>query len=277
MNLEVVPAAELSLGEQANVFNRAFAGYLAGWHEMDADGLARFICAQGADLCYSRFARADGRLSAFGYINRTGNFPRLAGMGTVPEARRTGAAAYLLGKLLEEAKMRGDEAMVLEVFEQNLPALSLYRRFGFTELTRLLGWRGAAAAGAELQSEIPGLEEISIMAACHMASAFEYPNTPWQISRHLLSKLSCAHAYRSDNFCMVIGDTKTSPIRVHAIFGPEKDWPELRSLCAAVLRKFSDLEFFAPPIFPEQFGSEIFAPLGFAREPLNQLLLRCDL
>jgi ribosomal protein S18 acetylase RimI-like enzyme len=144
MNFEIVPAHELALVEQARIFNLAFAGYLAGWSEMDAAALVRFLCAQGADLCYSRFVRVSGTIVGFGYINRTGNVPRLAGMGTVPAARRTGAAAYLLSQLREEAKTRGDAAMMLEVFEQNIPALALYRRYGFTKTARLLGWRRAA-------------------------------------------------------------------------------------------------------------------------------------
>ena len=57
-----------------------------------------------------------------------------------------GAAAHLLSQLLVEAKARGDKEMVLEVFEQNFPALSLYRGFRFAELSRLFGWQRAATA-----------------------------------------------------------------------------------------------------------------------------------
>ncbi len=51
MSLEIVPAHELSLAEQAQVFTDAFTGYVGGSFAMDAAGLARFLCAQGADLC----------------------------------------------------------------------------------------------------------------------------------------------------------------------------------------------------------------------------------
>src|SRR3954464_3809433 len=117
MNFELVPAHQLSLEEQTVIGNRAFAGYLAGWHDLDTAGMARFISAQGIDLCYSRFGRREGELVGFGYINRTGNISRLAGMAVVPEARRTGAARFVVSKLLEEARARSDDAMVLEVFE----------------------------------------------------------------------------------------------------------------------------------------------------------------
>jgi hypothetical protein len=50
-----------------------------------------------------------------------------------------------------------------------------------------------------------------------------------------------------------------------------------RSVLAAVLRKFPESEFFAREIFPEEFGPKVFEPLGFKREPLNQILMRHDL
>lgn len=117
MTFEILPAHKIPLAEQVEIVNRAFRGYLAGWAEMDDAALARFISVQGADPCYSCFVAVGGKLAGFGYISRTGNVSRLSGMGTVPEARRTGAASWLLAQLLKEARGRDDEAMILEVFE----------------------------------------------------------------------------------------------------------------------------------------------------------------
>jgi len=39
---------------------------------------------------------------------------------------------------------------------------------------------------------------------------------------------------------------------------------------------YSEREALASPIFPEIFGEKIFAPLGFAQEPLRQYLFRRD-
>jgi ribosomal protein S18 acetylase RimI-like enzyme len=273
MTFELGPAHDVSLIEQATILNKAFAGYLAGWSEMDTAAVARFICAQGADLCYSRFVRTNGALAGFGYINRAGNITRLAAMGTVPEARRTGAASFLLLHLLNEAKARGDEAMILEVFEQNLPAVALYRRNGFSELTRLFGWR------RHKESETaPEAEEVSLLSASQKRSAYEYPDIPWQISQHAVAKLSIARAYKIDNVHVVIGDPDVDPVRVHGLFWNQPDdWDAPRNALDAVLHQFSKREFFAPAIFPERFGVEIFQPLGFVRAPLNQLLMRHNL
>src|ERR1043166_9133143 len=105
MNFEIVPAHDVPLSDQAKVFNDAFTGYVAGSVKLDANSLAAFMCGHGVDLCYSRFARDEkGVLASFGYINRTGNVTRLAGMGTVSAARRSGAAQFLMSHLLDEAK-----------------------------------------------------------------------------------------------------------------------------------------------------------------------------
>lgn len=276
MNIEIVPAHEVALAEQARIFNLAFAGYLIGWSEMDAGALARFLCAQGADLCYSRLVRRNGVTVGFAYINRTGNIPRLAGMGTIRKARRIGAAAHLLSHLLEESKTRGDAAMVLEVFEQNLPALSLYRRFGFQDVSPLFGWRRAAKI-ATPEQQFKGINEIAVIDAIQKPNAFEYPEIPWQISRHAVLKVSGARAFGNGPACVVIGDTTVQPTRIHAALAAKQDWKALRNVLAAVIHQFPNCEFTAPAIFPEQFGVEIFEPLGFVREPLNQILMRRDL
>lgn len=276
MKFEIVPAHDISFADQAAIFNEAFAGYLAGWSEMDAAAVARFLCAQGADLCHSRFLRANGALVSFGYINRTGNIARLAGMGTVPETRKSGAAAFLLSQLMSEAKARADEAMVLEVFEQNVPALELYRRNGFRELMGLFAWRRARETGNAEQAT--AVEEISLIAASQARSCSGFPDIPWQISPHAVAKLTAGRAFKIDNVHIVIGDPAVDPIRVHGLFWQEeKNWDAPRNALAAVLRRFPKSGFFAPAIFPEQFGTSIFEPLGFVREPLNQVLMRRDL
>ena len=276
MKFEIIPAHEVTLAEQAIIFTEAFAGYLAGSIPMDAESLARFLSVQGVDLCYSRFVRAAGKLAGFGYINRTGNISRLAAMGVVPSARRAGAARYLLLHLLDEARNRRDNTMMLEVFEQNPGAHALYSSNGFREITRLFGWR--RKEDVDLTDAAAGLiEEISLLAASETPSAFDYPEIPWQISRHAVLKLAAAQAFRIGDTAIVIGDARSLPIRVHAFFTLPGKIDEIRSAFSAILQRFPGSEFFAPAIFPEKFGEQIFQPLGFIREPLNQFLMRQDL
>ena len=276
MNFEIVPAHELSLAEQANVFNDAFANYVAGSFQMDASSLAAFLCGHGVDLCYSRFARDDtGALVSFGFINRTGNITRLAGMGTTGSARRSGAARFLVSHLLGEANARRDTAMVLEVIEQNPPAVALYRSCGFRELTRLFGWRSKPDRS---QSATEDLSEVSVNDALALATPLDYPELPWQISRHAAAKVAWGRAFRVEDVAVVIGTPNAGPVRIHAFLGCDgSNWQSFRNLTSSVLAKFPSHEFYAPAVYPEQFGAEIFEPLKFHKESLSQFLMRKDL
>ena len=279
MQFEIVPAYELSLAEQASVANRAFAGYIGGWTDLDASTLARFLTLQGSDLLYSRFVRADAGLVGFGYMNRTANILRLSGMGIVPEARGSGAAGALVEKLFAEADERGDEAVVLEVIEQNPRAHSLYRRHGFRELARLTGWRRSADAAPPQHAATSG-GEVSPVAALRIPAAVDYPEIPWQISRHAIAKVPVSRAFRTETVCVVIGDPEAKPVRIYTALSVDPPhggvWSELRSVLAGVIARFPNREFFAPAIFPEDFGTHLFEPLGFKPEPISQFLMRRD-
>ena len=280
MNFEIVPAHELSPAEQAEVANKAFAGYIGGWADLDAGTLARFLVTQGADLLYSRFIRSEAGLIGFGYITRTANIVRLSGMGIVPEARGSGAAKQLLDHLLGEAEARGDEAMILEVIEQNPRAVALYRRHQFREVGRLLGWRRGADAEAPQHAATLG-EEVPLLQALRIPVASDYPDLPWQISRHALAKVPLARAFRTDTVCVVIGDPEAKPVRVYACMMVDPPhahvWQDLRGVLAGILARFPHREFFAPAIFPQEHGRSLFEPLGFKLEPISQFLMRREL
>jgi len=242
MSFEIVPAHDVPLAEQASIANQAFAGYVGGWTDLNPDTLARFILLQGADIFYSRFVCAAGALAGFGYINRTGDISRLAGMAMIPSARGTGAASCLLHHLLAEAEERGDRAMILEVIEQNSRANTFYRKHGFREINRLFGWR--RQPGAATDPEPSAVEEISILEAIGLPSACEYPTLPWQISPHAIAKGVGLRAFRVTRVGVVIGDPTTQPIRVHGLWSANNSWEDLCGALAAVLARFPGSEFF---------------------------------
>lgn len=282
VNFEIIPAHDLPLAAQAATFTDAFDGYVGGSFAMDAAGLGRFLCLQGADLCYSRFARNAAGLCGFGYITRIGEIARLAGMGVVASARRAGVAQGLLLHLLEEARARRDRRMVLEVIEQNPAACALYRREGFREMGRLCGWRRPVPEGEPAASGTPGaLREISVATASQLPAAQEFPELPWAICRHAIARMVAGRAYFSGRAVVVIGDpVNEGPIRVHALASVapnEPDWAAMREAFSGVLGLHRGREFFAPPVIPEEFGTKLFAPLGFLEEPLSQFLMQRDL
>jgi hypothetical protein len=164
--------------------------------------------------------------------------------------------------------------MMLECFEQNPAALALYRRHQFKEVGRLFGWRAHGGNGERSDQ----LKELPVLTASQMETASGYPEIPWQISRFAMAKIPNGRALALDGQCVIIGGAAPEPVRIHGFFGYRNhDWTGLRNLLRAVLTKFPDTEFFAPQIFPDQFGPEVFEPLGFKRETLNQFLMRREL
>jgi GNAT superfamily N-acetyltransferase len=277
MSFEIVPAFDISMAEQARIGNAAFAGYVGGWTEINAETNARFLCTQGADLYYSRFVRRSDRLAGFGYVNRINTVLRLAGMAILPEARGSGAAGFLLEHLLDEAKERGDRLMMLEVIEQNPRAHRFYLGHGFEEVDRLFGWRRAAATPLSVSTDV---KEVNLLDALWMPNAHEYPQLPWQVSCHSLAKAGATRAYRAGSACVVLGDLDVTPIHVLGFLGDaggSTPWDALRAILTAILARFPDREFLAAPKFPAACGEQIFAPLGFAREPISQFLMRREL
>ena len=280
--ITIIPAHEIPLSEQADVFAEAFKGYVGGSIAMDSATLASFLRSQGIDLCYSRFARDSEGLCGFGYIARVGDLCRLSGMGVIARTRRLGVARTLLLRLIEEARARSDRAMLLEVIEQNPAALALYRSEGFRETAKLLGWRRKPGplSGSSAPGQRPQI--ISAASAGQLSSTLEFPQLPWQISRHAIVRLTNPRAYSSGDAVVVFDHPiRTSQIRVSALFstvGDRPDWSAFRELFGRVLQHFYlEGEVFAPPIFPEIFGEEIFSRFGFVQEPLRQYLLRREL
>jgi ribosomal protein S18 acetylase RimI-like enzyme len=278
-SFRIVPAFERPLSEQAEAFSQAFSDYIAGPAKLDTEGISRYFFGQAVDLWLSRLVMHKERIVAFGYINRTGEISRLAGMGVVPEARRHGAGRQLMEQLILESRQRHDRLMTLEVFEQNVPALELYRRFGFREVSRLFGWETSASpAGGGAH-----LEEITVLELIRRASRFEYPAVPWQVSVHAALKLAPGSRVLGLGKSLVaLMNTEREPVfrMVHQgpDAAPEPDWAELRQLVAGCFALFPGRQRWSfPPIVPEQIGQNLFGPLGFSRQKLNQFQMELTL
>ena len=143
MTATFVAAAELGHGELAQLFGRAFAGYLVPIRATPAAMELRNRI-EHVDLFASPVALAGGAPVALALIARRGRRSRIAAMGAAIEARGTGVAQALLARVIDDARARGDDALVLECIASNERALRLYRRAGFITTRRLVGWRAGA-------------------------------------------------------------------------------------------------------------------------------------
>ncbi|MFP2912224.1 GNAT family N-acetyltransferase, partial [Pyxidicoccus sp. 3LFB2] len=169
--MELTPASDLSLRALSTLFARAFEGYFVTIPDAPLLFDAR-VRGEHISLAESRIARVDGEPVGLVLMARRGRVSRVAGMGLVPSHRNRKLGASLLLPLMDEARARGDTRMVLEVIEQNTPAVTLYERLGFQRMRRLVGFVGTPTP------EPAGLEEVEPLACARLLP----DGLPWQLA-----------------------------------------------------------------------------------------------
>ena len=84
---------------------------------------------------YGAVCLQDGRVMAYGGILWAPFEGQITNIATHPDARRCGMGAAILEHLIEVAKARPDcEQLSLEARVSNIPAISLYERYGFLQM-----------------------------------------------------------------------------------------------------------------------------------------------
>jgi GNAT superfamily N-acetyltransferase len=130
--VNLVASDTFSYAELAELFTRGYEGYFVPMH-FDAPTLAYMVDAWDIDLSRSRVAPGEGLCN----LAVRGHRGWIGGIAVVPEARRRGVGRALMEAVLELAP----PTVLLEVIEENEPAIRLYETLGF-ERTRVLEvWR----------------------------------------------------------------------------------------------------------------------------------------
>lgn len=91
---------------------------------------------------------ADGVLAGYGGLQQAADEGYIGNIAVSPGFRRQGVGSLLLSGLLDEASHRSLMFVSLEVRASNKAAISLYRRFGFTEQGRRPGFYSQPAEDA---------------------------------------------------------------------------------------------------------------------------------
>ena len=86
------------------------------------------------DGAYGAVCLREGRVMAYGGVLWAPFEGQITNIATHPDARRCGMGAAILEHLIEVARERGCEQLSLEARVSNLPAVSLYERYGFVKM-----------------------------------------------------------------------------------------------------------------------------------------------
>ena len=272
------PASNYSIPELVDLLNRGFEEYFIPIY-FNNDMFSNMLRKDGINLADSRVLIADDQECGIGLIasRQALHVSRVAAMGIAKEARGKGAGSWLMKELIDDASDRGDREMVLEVIEQNEPAVKLYRKHGFESMRRLVGF---SLRGREvLRKEGSKLRKIDLDKMGRLISQYGLPDLPWQLSGESITQTNPpVYAFCKGQAYIVI----SNPEAEHVIIWSLLVEPEARGkglgidMLKRVIAQHPGKMWHVPAIFPEGLEN-VFAGAGFKKEDLSQWQMRLKL
>ena len=268
-------ALDLSYADLAGIFNRCFEGYNTPVSVGAATLEARFR-TEAPDLAASRVYFDGEQAVGLVVITRRGWTCRIGALGVAPEKRGGGLGTRIMEDAIAASRSRGEKAMLLEVIEQNVPAVNLYRKLGFDTLRRLVGYRLMHPEGGE-----GDIEEMDVLDFARVAASEGEDDLPWMLAPETFSAYGAPHrAYRLANRAFaLIGDPDAETMGLSAVVVPRRfrrqGWGE--RLMRALFARHRGREWAVIQIVPEGLAPGFFEGLGFERDELTQFEMRLTL
>jgi len=173
-----------------------------------------------------------------------------------------------MGQLIEEARVRGEREMLLEVIEQNTAGVKLYQKVGFKIIRRLVGYK---LENPQIKSKNK-LEEIDIYELARIVTRHGLPDLPWQLTGATLAHHTPpSRAFRLNDAYCLISDPSVENVSISSLL--VKTRSRGAGLSAVLLRalfaRFPNKTWHVSAIFPEEM-STIFEEVGMKREEISQ-------
>ena len=271
MDFRAKPASEYPIPELVDVLNRGFEGYFVPI-AFNVTAFLTMIRKDGLDLTSSRVLLADEQPAGIALIARRGWTSRLAAMGIASETRGKGAGLWLMEHIIQEACDRGEKEMLLEVIEQNTPAVRLYEKCGFEVIRRLVGLIRKDAT--EVQTD--ELAQIDIREASRLIIQYGLPDLPWQLSGESIAQINPpSRAYQKGQAYAVISNPDVQDVVVWSLLvEPERRGNDLGvDMLKTLIANHPGKTWHVPAILPEEVAN-VYEQAGFEREELSQWQMR---
>ncbi|HET7143863.1 MAG TPA: GNAT family N-acetyltransferase, partial [Anaerolineales bacterium] len=247
-------ASEFSIQQTADLLTRGFEGYLIPIN-IDESALLTMLRRDGVDLNESRILLKDDEPIGVALIAPRGSLQasRLAAMGIVSQARNSGAGTWAMERLIEEARARSEKEMLLEVIEQNIAGVKLYKKVGFNKVRRLVGYK---LENPQVESD-EELNEIGIRELARLVTNHGLKDLPWQLSgTTIMQHTRPSRAFGlNDAYCLI-----SNPEAEHVVFWSVLVKTRSRGagpspvLMRAVFSRFPNKTWHVPAIFPEEMS-----------------------
>lgn len=272
--MDTRPASDYPILDLGQLMNLSFEDYIVPIR-MDNAQFLNMLLKDNIDLTTSRVLLVDDQPAGIALIARRGWTSRLAAMGITKGSRGKKAGTWFMDKLIDEARERKDRQMVLEVIEQNEPAVRLYQNNGFDTVRRLIS---LIHQGAK-QDAKSDLQEIDLREMGHLILQHGMPDLPWQLSGETIALMNPpTRAYKLGDAYIAISNPEGEHVVIWSLLvepsarGQQLGVETLTNLMAHHAGKI----WHVPAIWPEEFGV-IFERAGFSREDLSQWQMKLSL
>lgn len=272
MEFQTRPLKTLSMQVTADLFNRSFEGYFMPV-QFTKESFKTFAQRDKIDFSASQVLLAKGKRIGLALIARREQSSRLGGFGIISEFRSRGAGSWFVKRLLEEARLRGERQMALEVITQNDTAIRLYERHGFIRLRRLLGFKANRPPGSAHAS----LQKCNQKLVLDMIHTHGLHDLPWQLDAKTLH-LVTSFGYRLGDAYALISSPGAENISLRSLVVPtqSRGQGQATRLIGALFARYPNKVWQVPAIFPEEMSST-FMRAGMHPEKLSQWQMVCKL
>lgn len=274
MDYKSNPASDYPLTDLVEILNRGFEAYFVPI-TFNVNAFLNMLRKDGTDLTASRILLVDDQPAGIALMARRGWTSRLAAMGIAKEYRGAGAGSWFMQSLIDDARQRGEREMLLEVIEQNEPAVHLYEKYGFEIVRRLIGLIRRDAR----EDKTGGLEEIDIRRVGQWVSQHGLPDLPWQLSGESIATINPpARAYYKGPAYILISNPEAKDVVIWSLLvEPSARGNGLgEDMLKSVIAQYPDKTWHVPAILPEELG-KVYERAGFETEELSQWQMRLSL
>jgi ribosomal protein S18 acetylase RimI-like enzyme len=278
MDFATHAASNYPVSDLVNILNQGFEDYLLPIKFTNPMFL-NMLRKDSIDLNLSRVLLVEDQPSGIALIApRAGKrTSRLAAMGISKPTRGKKAGSWLMKEVIDEACKRDDREMVLEVIEQNEPAVKLYQKCGFESVRRLVGFIFRDNNTGEKRGG--DLQEISLQEMSTWISQYGVSDLPWQLSGDTIAQMSPpVHAYRSEQAYVVFSNPEVEHVVIWSLLvEPEaRGRGQASKILKRAVSNHPGMTWHVPALCPEEFGNA-FERAGFEREKLSQRQMRLSL
>lgn len=268
---DLLPADTVPVERLHAAFTSAFADYLIGPFVLSLAQWPGFLARQGVVLSLSRVAQRDGEILAFAFVapRKDCRRWRLGTMGATPAARGSGAAPALLDDFIARARAAGMEAVELEVFAQNERARRLYEGRGFVALHELHGY---VAEPGTVTGAAPVHQVWTQGEALAWLGAQGVPDLPLQQTPAILG-LTALQAWRHGQGLLLFALPDEEQVQIACVFDASPTQADARALLQSLAAAYPQRRLRVAQLQRLDLGGQAMRALGFAVEPLHQLLM----